>query len=225
VEESTEKTLPSLPVRLLKVFFSPGEIFAALKEKPVWFGAMLVCAVVVGAAMAVIPTDLWIEVARNSMIERGQEVPAGFEGSGGIIKVFSILGAVIMTPVMMFVLAGIVTLVFSFLAGGEGRYVQYLSMVTHASIISAVGALLLVPLKIAQGDPSITLSLGTFFSFLGEGYGLRVLKMLDLFALWSYVVMAIGVSKIDPKRSMGFALGFFLLFAVAFALIFGLFGG
>lgn len=225
MEANAETTQPSLPVRLLKVFFSPGELFAALRQKPVWVGAMLAAAVVVGLAMAVIPSDLWMEVARNQMIESGQEVPPGFESSGPIVKVFSVLGGVIGTPIMMFVLAGIITLVFTFLAGGEGRYKQYLSMVAHASIISAVGALITVPLKLAAGDPSITLSLGTFFSFLEEGYLFRVLKMLDLFALWSYVVMAIGVTKIDPKRSMGFALGFFLLFAVAFALIFGSFGG
>jgi hypothetical protein len=82
-----------------------------------------------------------------------------------------------------------------------------------------------VPLKLAQGDPSLTLSLGTFAFFLDEGYPLRVLKMLDLFGLWAYVVMAIGVTKIDPKRGLGSALGFFLVFALGFALIFGSFGG
>jgi hypothetical protein len=49
--------------------------------------------------------------------------------------------------------------------------------------------------------------------------------MLDLFAFWSYAVMAIGVTKIDPKRGFGFALAFFLAFALAFALLFGLIGG
>jgi hypothetical protein len=224
MEDYAEKPIPSLPARLAKVFFSPGELFAALKERPVWGGAMLVAAVVVGLAMALIPTDMWIEIARNSMIESGQEVPPGFESAGGIVRFFSILGPIIMTPVMMFVLAGVMTLVFSFLAGGEGRYKQFLSVVAHASIISAVGALITVPLKLAQGDPSVTLSLGTFFTFLEDGYFLRVLKMLDLFALWSYVVMAIGVTKMDPKRSMGFALGFFLVFAVGFALLFASFG-
>ena len=63
---------------------------------------------------------------------------------------------------MAFVSAGVVTLIFSFLFGGQGRYHQYLSVVTHAMTISAFGGLLLVPLKISQGDPTVTLSLGTF---------------------------------------------------------------
>lgn len=223
--ESAPAVLRPLPMRLVQVFFSPGELFSALREKPVWFGAMAVTAVLIGVGMSLIPAELWIEFTRNQMIERGGEIPPGLGSTGTIIRITSVVGAVIMTPVMMFVLAGIVTGIFSFLLGGEGRYKQYLSVVAHASIITGLSTLLLVPLKIAQGDPSMTLSVGTFFSFLGEGYVFRALNMLDLFALWSYGVMAVGVTKMDPRRSFGFALTIFLGFALAFALIFAIFPG
>lgn len=223
--ETPPTALRPLPMRLVQVFFSPGELFSALREKPVWFGAMAVTAVLVGVGMSLIPVEMWIEYGRNQMISSGQEVPAGFGSAGSIIRITSVVGAVIMTPVMMFVLAGIVTGIFSFLLGGEGGYKQYLSVVAHASIITGLSTLLLVPLKIAQGDPTVTLSLGTFFSFLGDGYVFRALKMLDLFALWSYGVMAIGVTKMDPRRSFGLALTVFLGFALTFALIFAFFPG
>ena len=225
MEDSVPSSFPSLPTRLLQVFFSPGELFSALREKPVWFGALAVCGVLSVVGVALIPVELWVEFSRNQLIERGSEVPAGFESSGSIIRIFSIFGAGIGFFIMAFVLAGIMKVFFSFLFGDEGRYVQYLSVVAHASIISALGALLLVPLKLSQGDPAVTLSLGTFAFFLEEGYPLRVLKMLDLFAFWTYAVMAIGVTKIDPRRSFGFALAFFLAFALVFALVFGIFGG
>jgi hypothetical protein len=124
-----------------------------------------------------------------------------------------------------FILAGIVTFVFSFLFGDEGRYSQYLSVVSHALFIGAVGAVLLLPLRIAQGDPSLTLNVGTFLPFLEEGYAFRVLKLLDLFGLWGYAVMAVGVTKIDHRRGLGFSLAFFWAFALVFALAFGVFGG
>jgi hypothetical protein len=88
-----------------------------------------------------------------------------------------------------------------------------------------VGSLLLVPLRIVQEDPSLTLNVGTFLPFIQEGYAFRVLKLIDLFGLWSSVVMAVGVTKIDPRRGMGVALSFFLVLAVAMALVFGIFGG
>jgi hypothetical protein len=221
MDDTQSVKVPPLPNRLLQVFFSPGELFAALKENPVWFGAMAVCAVLLGVAMALIPTELWVEMSRANLIEAGQQVPSSIESTGPFIRISSIVAAVIVSPIMMFILAGIMTFVFTFLFGGEGSYKQFLAVVTHASVISSLGALLLVPLKLAQGDPALTLSIGTFFSFLGAGYWMNVLKMLDLFALWSYGVMAIGVTAVDPKRSFGFALAFFMAFALAFALAFG----
>jgi len=38
-EEPTAE-LPSFPGRLVKVFVSPGELFQALRERPVWFGVL-----------------------------------------------------------------------------------------------------------------------------------------------------------------------------------------
>ncbi len=76
--ESAPAVLRPLPVRFVQVFFSPGELFSALREKPVWFGAMAVVAVLVGVGVALIPTEMWVEFSRNQMLERGQEVPAGF---------------------------------------------------------------------------------------------------------------------------------------------------
>jgi hypothetical protein len=226
VEESAAAPLPSLPQRLIQVFFSPGEVFTALREKPVWFGALAVCAVFIFLSTVFIPTEVWIEFSRAQMIESGQEVPAGFESSGAIIRIVSVIVGPIAFFVMSFLIAGIITLVFSILLGDEGRYVQYLAVMAHASIISSVGALLLLPLKLSQGDPSLTLNVGTFFGFfLDGGYLSRVLKMIDLFALWSFAVMAVGVTKIDPRRSFGSALTVFMLFAVGMALLFGLFGG
>jgi len=225
VEDSTPASFPSLPKRLFQVFVSPGELFSALRERPVWFGALAVGGLLAVLSVFLIPADLWVEMSRNQLIEQGREIPAGFEASGPIIRIFSIVGGGVGYFIMAFVLAGVVTLVFSFLLGDEGRYAQYLAVVAHASAISALGALLLVPLKLSQGDPTVTLNLSSFAFFLEEGYPFRVLKMLDLFGLWAFAVMAVGVTKVNPRRSFGSALGVFMALAVGFALIFGIFGG
>jgi hypothetical protein len=225
VEESTAAPLPSLPQRLIQVFFSPGELFTALRDKPVWFGALAVSSVLIFMSTVFIPTDVWMEFSRAQIIESGQEVPAGFESGAAVIRIVSVIVGPIAFFVMAFIISGVITLVFSILLGDEGRYGQYLSVMAHASIISSAGALLLLPLKLAQGDPSLTLNVGTFAFFLEDGYMSRVLKMIDLFGLWSFAVMAVGVTKIDPRRSFGSALAVFMVFAVGMALLFGLFGG
>jgi hypothetical protein len=223
VEEFDKPSVPSLPQRILQLFFSPGELFAALKGNPVWFGVLLVGGIIAAASVAFIPTDIWVEMTRTQLLEAGQDMPPGMDGAGVFVRIFAILGGGFFFFVWSFILTAIVTLFFSLLFGGEGKYRQFLSVVAHASIIMALGGLVVLPLRIAQGDPTVTLSLGTFAFFLEDGYFLNVLKLLDLFSLWAYAVMAVGVTKMDPKRSLGFALSFFAAFALVFSLIFGKF--
>ena len=215
----------SLPTRLVKVFFSPGEVFSALREKPVWFGALAVSGILVILSMILIPTDIWVEYMRQQAVRQGTEMPPFLASAGPLFRVVSAVSGLIGIFLWVFLLTGIVTVFFPFLLGDEGRYKQYLSVVSHALIITAVGSLLLIPLRILQGDPSLTLNVGTFLPFLEEGYAFRVLKLLDLFGLWGYSVMAVGVTKVDPRRGMGVALFFLLTFAVVSALVFGIFGG
>jgi len=215
----------ALPARLLNIFFSPRQVFEGLREKPSWFGALALSGVLVALSLALIPADIWVQMIREQASGQGTELPAFMESAGPLFRVFSALAAVIGFFLWACLLAGIVTLVFSFLFGDEGKYTQYLSVVSHALIITAVGAVLLLPLRIIQEDPQFTLNLGTFFLFLEEGYLYRVLKLVDLFGLWGYAVMAVGVTKVDPRRGIGFALSFFMAFALASAMVFGIFGG
>ena len=89
----------------------------------------------------------------------------------------------------------------------------------HASLIGAIGGLLVLPLKIAQADPTLTLNLGLFVPGDPDSYPMRVLRSLDLFLLWSYVVTGLGISKVDRRRSWGSAAVFMILFAIGFALL------
>ena len=98
---------------------------------------------------------------------------------------------------------------------------QYLSVLSHAWLIPALVGLALVPLRISQGDPQLTLNVGTFFFFLPEGYLLRFLSLLDLSQIWAFLVVAQGAHAIDSRRSFGSAaavlLGFLACMALALA--------
>lgn len=225
MEADMNHTSMSLPTRLMKVFFSPGEVFEYTKKNPVWFGALGVGAVLIALSMILIPAEIWVQGMREQAARQGGEMPGFMTSAGPVFRLVSALSGVVGTFLMTFIIAGVVTLFFAFLMGDEGKYKQYLSVQSHALIIGAVGSLLLVPLRIVQEDPSLTLNLGTFLPFLEEGYAFRVLKLIDLFGIWGSVVAAVGVTKIDPRRGMGVALTFFLALAVGMALLFGIFGG
>jgi hypothetical protein len=117
----------------------------------------------------------------------------------------------------------VITVVFHFMLGDDGRFKQYLSVVAHALLIAAVGGLVVLPIRLAQADPQVTLNLALFVPVEADSYPIRVLRMIDLFMIWSYLVMAVGMTKVDPRRSWGSAAAFLIVFGVGVAMIFAAF--
>lgn len=213
--------VPSLFKRVLDVFVSPASLFDALRAKPVWGGALLLGALLVVVSAVVVPTELYEEMMREQIIQSGQEMPEGFEMSGMIPKIFGAIGGFIWWMIFSALIAGVVTLVFGFMLGDEGRFKQYLSVTTHAILIMAVSTLLLTPLRIMSGDLQMSFSVGTFLVFLEEGTFLRtMLGFLDLFMLWSFAVLGLGVSRMDDDRGAAGPIVFLLGVAVALAAVF-----
>lgn len=212
----------SLPTRFGQVVFSPGRLFQTLRGDPRWFGTLLAGAVLVALALILVPGDIWVQSMREEAAARGTEIPEFMASAGPLFRLASALSATVFYFLWAFFLAAILTVFFAFLFGDEAGYKQYLSVVAHGLLITAMGSLLLLPLRILQHDPQVTLNLGTFFFFLDGGYLSRVLGLLDLFGIWSYMVMAVGVAEMDPRRGMTLPVGFFLAFALAFALLVGL---
>lgn len=214
--------LSPFPKRIVEVFFSPGRLVEGLAAKPLWGAALALGAALVLLQTVLIPTEVWQTMVREQMIARGQDPSAAVAGAA-MIRVFGTVGGTLAYLVMAMLFAGIATLVFAFVMGDEGRFKQYLAVLTHAMLIPGIVGLALVPLRIAQADPQLTLNVGTFLFFLPEGYLLRWATLLDLTALWSWLVLAQGAHAIDQKRSFGSAaavlVSLFVVIMALFALI------
>ncbi len=197
----------------------------SLSRNPVWAAAVVLGATLVVLQTLLIPAEVWEAMFRETMIERGQRMPEGFSAGGTIMRVstigFGTLGYLLVT----FLFAGVVTLLFAFVMGDEGRYRQYLAVLGHAWLIPGFVGLLLVPVKIVQQDPQLTLNLGTFLYFLPEGYLATVGKMLDLSQAWAWLVVAQGAHAIAPRRSFGSAVAVVMVVFVAMAMLVALIPG
>lgn len=221
VEQSrvAEVTLPPLPARLVAVLFGPGRLMAQLAERPKWAGALLVSAVVVGVSMTLIPTELFLEAQRQAAMERGVPVPDMPAEAVRWMSVVIPVTTVFSTVIISFVFAGVYTVIFAFILGDEGRYVQYLAAVSHAWFIAALFGLLVTPLRISTGDPQFTLNLASFLFFLPDGYFLNVFRVLDITQIWSTLVIAQGAHAIDARRSFASAATIMIGILVAVALV------
>lgn len=214
--------LSPFPKRVLELFFSPGRVVDGLAAQPLWGAAMLLGIVLVILQTTLIPADVWEAVIREQMLARGQD-PTAFQGGTPIFRILSIFGGAIGYVAVTFVFAGLITLVFAFVMGDEGRFKQYLALMIHAFLIPGILGLALVPLRIAQADPQLTLNVGTFLFFLPEGYILRWATMMDLTMVWAWLVVAQGAHAIDRRRSFASAavtvMVLFVLSTALFALI------
>lgn len=221
-EENRETKLSPFPMRVVEVFFSPGKLTAALAEHPVWAAALVFGIALMLAQTLLIPADVWQTMVREQMIAQGQD-PNAFKGGGTMFRLFGLAGALIGYPLMVLITAGLTTLVFAFVLGDEGRFRQYLAVTTHALLITLVVGMALLPLKIIQQDPRLTLNLGTFLVFLKKGYVYRWAKMMDLSNVWAWLVIAQGVVAIDKRRTFRSAamivLVMFLIFTALIALL------
>ena len=202
---------------------APGKLAVALAEHPAWALALIVGGVLVVAQTALIPPEVWDSMFRETMLQQGREMPEGFGAGGTIMRVSAVVGGTIMYFLISFLFAGIVTLALVFFLGDEGRYKQYLASLTHAWLIPGLVGLALVPLRISEQNPQLTLNLGSFFFFLPDGYLLKVFTMLDLSQMWAWLVMAQGAHAIDPRRSVGSAATLLIGISVVLAMIFALF--
>ena len=216
--------VPSFPARVGQTFFSPGTLTTALAARPAWGAALALGAILVFLQSVLIPAEVWELMFRETLVQRGQEMPEGMAGGGAaIMRISAIVAGPIMYTLMTFLMAGVATLIFSFVLGDDGKYRQYLAMITHALLIPSFVGLLLVPLKIMQQNPQLTLNLATFFPFVPEGYLLNVLTMLELSQFWAWFVVALGARAIDGRRSVGSAFAVLVGLSVVLALIFASF--
>lgn len=218
-QTAPQSTLPSLPVRLVTVFVSPGRLMAQLVDEPRWFSALVASAVVVGLSMALLPVDLFLEANRQAAMERGMEFPEMGERAIQAMRIAIPAVTVLSTALFSVIFAGLYTVIFAFILGDEGRFTQYLAVVTHAWFIVALFGLLVTPLRISTGDAQFTLNVGSFLFFLPDGYFSNVFRVLDLTQICSTLVIAQGAHAIDKRRSFASAATILLGIMVAVALV------
>lgn len=217
--------LRPFPMRVVQTFFSPAELVETLTRHPAWIAAVILGAVLVIGQTLLIPAEVWDAVFRETVLRQGREMPAGFAAGGTVMRVTTLTLGTIGYFLITFLFAGIVTLIFAFIMGDEGRYRQYLAVTGHAWLIPALIGFVLLPLKISQGNPQLTLNLGSFLFFLPEGYLSRVATMLDLSQAWAWLVVAQGAHAIDRGRSFASAAAILMVVFVIMAMLFALIPG
>lgn len=201
--------------RLWMILFQPGDLFRALADNPAWFPMAAFAAAIAGVAMILTPAEAFYETVVAQM-------PADQEAeiSGTSMMFYKWMwvvlgpGAMLAMPVVLSLISYVI---FVFMRGDRATLRQHLCVMSHAGVISALGALLVTPLRARNLDVQASLALGDFVPFL-DGFAVKVLDGMDLFAIWGTVVAGLGLSLLDERRAWAptAAILIGLLTAVAF---------
>lgn len=221
--------------RLIGVLVDPAKTFRALRDNPAWVVAFLVLlalSAVVGYLVVERIDPAAQEAAVREMFEergmRGAELERQVEAATSInrrIAPFLPVFGVVFSIIAYLVIAGLF-LVGARLLGGAIGFKQSLATSLHALMPQAVGALLTIPVVLAQGtvDPEAAQAgnlLPSNLAFLAPEdahWSLEVLLgSLDFFSLWTLVLLAIGyriVAGLSRNAAIGLTVTFWLLWIV-----------
>lgn len=232
-----EHTIPALPARIVQVFVSPAKLFDALRQRPAWLGAILGLIGLSIALQFLTPVIVPDEVLRRAAEARIADfVPAGTDPavleqqvdaavSPGAIGVIGT--AVIATPILLSIIAGLLLIAFNVIMGGEASFKQLLSGTAHAMYIYTAGGIVSIGLM-AVGAEMTTLTPGLFLPEM-EGFIGRFLNGINIFSVWTCGVLGVAVSRFYPGRSVAagttYLLALYLILVAAIAMFAGLLDG
>ncbi len=233
---SDAPALPGLFARAIGVITSPGETFRHVTRTPKVAGMLfLVCA----AAALTQGLPQFTERGRAMVLEMQVEQTERFTGQpvtdetyevlrqrGQFGAYMALLGSFIFVPFVSVVMTAILWAAFNTIMGGTATFKHVMAVVVHSQIIGSVGGLISAPVMYMRGQMSTSVAnLGALAASLDEGsYLARVLGMIDLFAVWWIVVLAIGLATLYKRTVSGVTTGLlitYLVIVLGFASIFG----
>jgi len=189
--------------KVIGIFTSPSNTFAALDSKPTWLLPILLIAIVnlgfiFGARDIIL--NVGLAEQEQAMLDRGMSREQ-IEQSLARAEWWSKNAAPVMAVITPVLLLLIVTAFFMFVGnvvlGGVAPYKKLLSVTAYSWLVFVLGSLITLPVVLAKESIEVTFSLAVFMPFASERTFLYLLlSRFDLFSIWWIGVYAGGLATI-----------------------------
>lgn len=194
--------------RVAETFWSPVALFRRFGADAPWWDAALLAALLTVSSFLLVPASAWDAMAREA-VRANPQAPMM---SAGMQMGISMAFGFVFLWIVLFIQAGILTLVFNVFMSGTARFRQYLALSAHTAIIGAVGAFANLPVIAKQGNLRATISLGALVGGDPDSFLAKLLGFFSVFLIWQLVVVGLGVSAMNRKIAPGVAVA--VVFAV-----------
>jgi hypothetical protein len=213
----------SLPARIVGILFSPRATYGDVAARPRVLGVFaVVLAVIVGATFVFLSTDVGQQASLDNQIRQmesfGRPISDAqyqrMEQMAPYSRYFAGGFQLILMPIMALIVAGMAYGVFNAALGEDARFKQVYAVVAHSGVILTVQSLFSLPLAYARGTMSGATNLGVFFPFLDDNtFPARLLGSIDLFLVWWFISLAIGLGVLYRKRTGPIATTLLVIYA------------
>ena len=211
-------------VRLARVLFSPGAVFAEQQERPTFWRPFLIVMVVL-AVLQFLQQPFQARIRELAIQAAGRQAPAGPGGPAAIV-IGVVVGALILL-IMVAISAGILYLLVTAF-GGEASFKKMLTVTVFAWSIGVIQQLLTFVVLSMRGVDSIHNVWDAFVSFGADlllpadasvGAFARIyLAGIGPLAIWQIAICAVGLQVLG-KLGKGAAWGAAIIAYLVFLLI------
>ncbi|HEY7790902.1 MAG TPA: YIP1 family protein [Vicinamibacterales bacterium] len=223
---------PGWLARVAGVLVSPRRTLARALERGEWAGMLtglaLVAAVCAGSFGA---TAVGRQALRDNQVRSlesfgGTVTDAAYVRLGAVDRYAAAIGTargLVGTPLVTFLLAGILFGVFNGLLGGRARFRDVLIVATYAGVVLVLEQVIAAPLDYARQAMASPLNLSDLIPVFDQGtFASWLAGSINLFRLWWLGVLAIGLSQVYDRRAarLGGALcGLYVLAGIILAAV------
>lgn len=220
--------------RVWGTFFEPSKVFASLSQKPSWLLPVIILIVLV-MVTSIVTRPLQIQEQVHRIEENERLSPEQKEQFSEIVReranqpVWKAVGY-IMPVVGVFIYVMLLTAIWYFggnvLLGGNTTFKKVLSIFSYSTLVAIPGTIVKVPLMLAKKSVHVQTSLAALLpSGSDDSVLFKILAKFDIFTIWQYVLVAMGLAiiyKFTVKKSAGLVIAFFgiwIIISVGFSVL------
>jgi len=215
---------PNVFARYIGVIASPKATFQSVAASPKWLGMLVLTAVLVAFFTALpMTTDAGKQAALEQQVEQMKSF--GFQVSDqayeqlekGLGRLpYTTAGSIIVfTPIIGLIFAGILFAIFNAALGGEASFKQVYATYMHSGVIGTLSAVLSGTVNYFSGRVGSVTNMGALLPMLSEkSFLAHLMGTIDIFIIWSVVVLAIGLGVLYKRRTQPIAISLLSIYAV-----------
>ncbi|HXX15358.1 MAG TPA: YIP1 family protein [Candidatus Eremiobacteraceae bacterium] len=215
--------------RIVGVFFSPKATLEDIARKPNWILPVIITTVLAIVALTTLNQRMnWRDYIRDKIDKDPRAAQMSAEQKDKQVEIsakvttYILYGAgVFGTIIFVTVVSGILMGAYNLLSGAGAKYPQAMAVVAHAGLVAIVSTpiflliLFLKPPGTIDPDNPMATNVAAFLPEDAAKWLVTFCKSLDVFTIWSLILMAIGFAAINPRKLKG---------AKSFAIVFSIWG-